>query len=55
MRIAHFTWRDNAWELMVSAVSWLVAIGAIAFVVAFVVFEAYRVRRACRRSGKARP
>lgn len=39
------TWRDHTWEFAVSALSWLVAIGAIVFVATFVAYDAYKTRR----------
>ena len=39
------TWRDHTWEFTVSALSWLVAIGALVFVASFVAFEAFKNRR----------
>jgi hypothetical protein len=39
------TWRDHTWEFMISAFSWLVAIMALAGVVAFVIYDAYKTRR----------
>lgn len=43
------TWRDHTWEFTVGALSWIVAIGAIVFVVGYVAFEAIRSRRSARR------
>ena len=39
------TWRDHTWELVISACSWLVAIGALVFVAAYVAYDAYKTRR----------
>ena len=39
------TWRDHTWEFVISAFSWIVAIGALVFVVAFVVYDAHKTRR----------
>jgi hypothetical protein len=43
------TLHDHAWELLVGALSWFAAIGALAFVVVFLAVEASRARRAGRR------
>lgn len=43
------TLRDHTWEFVISAFSWLVAIGALVFVVAFVAFDAVKTRRKERR------
>lgn len=47
------SWRGHAWEFAVTALSWIVAIGAIAFVAAFVACDALRRRRCARRKGSA--
>ncbi len=39
------TWRDHTWEFVICAFSWIVAIGALLFVVAFVAHDAYKTRR----------
>ncbi len=39
------TWRDHTWEFAVSTFSWIVAIGALAFVVMFVMYDAVKTRR----------
>ena len=39
------TWRDHTWEFTVSALSWLVAIGALGCLVMFLVFERFKNRR----------
>lgn len=39
------TWRDQTWEFTVSAFSWVVALGALVFVVAYVAFDALQTRR----------
>jgi len=43
------TWRDHTWEFAISALSWLIAIGALVFVASFVAFEAFKNRRRSRR------
>lgn len=43
------TLRDYTWELTVSVFSWVVAIGALALVVAYLAFEAVKSRREGRR------
>jgi len=48
--VAPMTWRDHTWEFVISVLSWLVAIGALAFVAAFFAFDAVRTRRRGRRS-----
>lgn len=40
--------REHTWELLITAFSWLVAIMALAAIILFVVYDAYRGRR--RRS-----
>lgn len=44
------TWRDHSWELFVGALSWLVAIGALGFIVMYLVVEAWRARRQRKRT-----
>ena len=44
------TWRDHSWELFVSAISWLVAIGALGLIAMFLVVEALRARRQRKRT-----
>jgi len=39
------TWRGHTWEFVVSAISWIMAIGALGFVVVYVWFDAIRTRR----------
>jgi len=39
------TWRDHTWEFTVGAVSWIVAIGALVFVIAFLAYDALKTRR----------
>ena len=39
------TWRDYTWEFTVSALSWIVALGALVFVAAYVTHDAYMTRR----------
>lgn len=43
------TRRDHTWEFAVSTFSWVVAIGALAFVAAYLVYEAVKNRRGDRR------
>ena len=43
------TWRDHTWEFTVSALSWIVAIVALVFVVAFLAVEVFKTRRKMRR------
>jgi uncharacterized membrane protein YGL010W len=43
------TWRDHTWEFTVSALSWIVALGAIVFVLAFIAHDAYKTRRGTAR------
>jgi hypothetical protein len=43
------TWREHTWEFVISAFSWIVAFGALAFVVAYFAFEAVKSRRKSRR------
>lgn len=38
------TWRGHTWEFVLSALSWFLAIGALAFVVAFVAYDAHKSR-----------
>ena len=39
------SWREHAWEALVGALSWLVAVGFLAAVGALLAFEAHRARR----------
>ena len=39
------TWHDHAWEFTVSALSWLIAIGALAVIAALVAYDAIKQRR----------
>ena len=39
------TWSDRTWEIFISAFSWIVALGALFFVVAYVAHDAYKTRR----------
>jgi len=39
------TWSERGWEFTVTALSWFIAIGALAFVVMFVMYDAYTSRR----------
>ena len=39
------SWRDHVWEFTVGAISWLIAIGALAFVVAFIAYDALKDKR----------
>jgi len=39
------TWRDHTWEFVIIAFSWIVALGALVFVVAYVAFDAFKTRR----------
>jgi len=39
------TWRDHTWEFTVSALSWLIAIGALGCLAMFLVFEGFKNRR----------
>ena len=39
------TWREYTWEFVIGAVSWIVAIGALVFVVAYVAHDAFKARR----------
>ena len=48
------TVRDHTWELAVSAFSWIAAIGALVFVVAYVALDAYKTRRQEKAKAKAR-
>lgn len=41
--------RERIWEFTVETLSWFVAIGALVFVVAYVVFDAIQTRRAKAR------
>jgi len=43
------TWRDHTWEFTVSTLSWVIAIGALVFVVAFVAYDAIKRRWKARR------
>lgn len=43
------TLRDRTWEFAISAVSWIVAIGALVFVVAYLAYDAIKKRRKVRR------
>jgi hypothetical protein len=43
------TWREHTWEFLLSAFSWIVAIGALAFVALFLACEAVKNRRKSRR------
>ena len=38
------TWRDHVWELLISAFSWIVAFGALAFVAVYFAYEAFKNR-----------
>ena len=42
------TWRDHSWEFAVTAFSWLVAVGALVFVIAFVLYDAAKTRKSRR-------
>ena len=44
------TWRDHTWEFTVSTLSWIIALGAIVFVAAYVAHDAYKTRR--RKAGR---
>ena len=39
------TWRGHTWEFVISTISWIVALGALVFVVAYVAFDAFKMRR----------
>ena len=39
------TWREGVWEFTVNTLSWFIAIGALAFVVAYVAYDAIKMRR----------
>lgn len=39
------TWRGHTWELTVFVLSWLMALGALAFVAAYIAHEAFKTRR----------
>ena len=41
--------RERSWEFTVETLSWLVAIGALVFVVVYVAFDAIQTRRAKTR------
>lgn len=41
--------RERVWEFVVESLSWIVAFGALVFVVAYVVFDAIQTRRAKAR------
>lgn len=43
------TLRDHTWEFVISAVSWIVAIGALVFVAAYLAHDAIKRRRKVRR------
>jgi hypothetical protein len=45
------TWRDHTWEFVISAFSWIVAIGALVFVVAYVAHDTFKTRRRTRKRG----
>lgn len=42
------TWRDHTWEFTVTAFSWLVALGAVVFVIAFVLYDSAKTRKSRR-------
>lgn len=42
------TWRDHTWEFAVTALSWLVALGAVVFVIVFVLYDAAKTRKSRR-------
>jgi len=42
------SWRGHTWEFTVTALSWIVAIGAIGVLVIFLIVEAIRNRRTVR-------
>ena len=42
------TWRARAWEFVVSAFSWLLAILALGGLIALVIYDAYKRRKAHR-------
>ena len=46
------TLRDHTWELAVSALSWIAAIGALVFVAAYVALDAYKTRRQKKVKGR---
>lgn len=46
------TWRDYTWEFTVAALSWVVALGALALIAAYVAYEALQRRRAARQAAK---
>lgn len=48
------TWRDHTWEFAVTAVSWIVAIGALGFVVVYVAFDAVKTAKTDKARRKAR-
>jgi hypothetical protein len=39
------SWRDHTWEFVLTAFSWIAALGALVFVAAYVAYEAYKTRR----------
>ena len=45
------TWRGHTWEFVISTISWIVALGALIFVVAYVTYDAYKTRRRTRKRG----
>jgi hypothetical protein len=42
------TWRDNAWEFLVVAASWIAMLGALVFVAVYFIVEAIHKRRSWR-------
>ena len=43
------TWRGHTWEFVISAFSWIVALGTLVFVAAYVAYDAYKTRSRRRR------
>ena len=43
------SWRGYTWEFLITAISWILAIGALAFVAAYVAFDAIKSHRKERR------
>jgi hypothetical protein len=43
------SWREHIWEFAISALSWVVAVGALVFVVAFVAYDAAKTRHRRRK------
>ena len=39
------TWHDHTWEFVISTFSWILALGALFFVAAYVAHDAYKTRR----------